>query len=275
VNEAPPSSFLARHEFLLRRLHSLSGMIPVGAYMVVHLLVNARILDSAGAFQSSVYQIHSIGAALLVVEWAFIFLPILFHAIFGVLIIRGALPNSSTYKYGPNIRYTLQRATGMIAFLFIMVHVFHMHGWFHFEPWVKGVVEPLGGGQFKPYNAASTGSAALASVGYQIFYVVGILSCVFHLANGIWTFGITWGVWVTPASQKWATAACLVFGIGLSAVGLGALGGFAYGVNETEAKAVEDKMYKAAVDAGAIDPKVGEHKRTHATEHAAAPAKQD
>ena len=46
MNEASspaPSSagFLARNEFLLRRLHSLSGLIPVGAYMVVHLLTNA------------------------------------------------------------------------------------------------------------------------------------------------------------------------------------------------------------------------------------------
>ncbi len=32
-------------------------------------------------------------------------------------------------------------------------------------------------------------------------YSVGVLSCVFHLANGIWTFGITWGLWITPEAQ--------------------------------------------------------------------------
>src|SRR5262245_46543231 len=235
-------------------------MIPVGAYMVIHLLTNASVLQSSVLFQKLVYQIHGL-PMLLAIEWVFIFIPILFHAIIGVLIIRGSLPNSGTYKYGSNIRYTLQRATGMIAFAFILFHVFHMHGWFHFKPWVTGVVEPLGGGQFEPYNAASTAATALSSVAYQIFYVIGVLSCVFHLANGIWTFGITWGIWVTPAAQRWATTACLVFGLGLSAVGLGALGGFAYTVDVEKARQQENEMYELRVKMGDILP--DEHKRFH------------
>jgi succinate dehydrogenase / fumarate reductase cytochrome b subunit len=263
AGDPPAGSFLARNEFLIRRLHSLSGLIPVGAYMVIHLMTNATVLESSTLFQRLVYQIHGL-PLLLAIEWLFIFIPILFHAIIGVLIIRGSLPNSGTYKYGSNYRYTLQRATGMIAFVFILVHVFHMHGWFHFDPWVKGVVEPLGGGQFEPYNAASTASMALSSVAYQIFYVVGVLSCVFHLANGIWTFGITWGLWVTPEAQRWATTACLVFGLGLSAVGLGALGGFAYTVDIEKARQRENEMYEERVKIGDILP--DDHKRYHPPE---------
>jgi succinate dehydrogenase / fumarate reductase cytochrome b subunit len=270
----PSSSFLARNEFLIRRLHSLSGLIPVGAYMVVHLLTNASVLESPATFQRNVYTIHSL-PLLPVIEWGFIFLPILFHAILGVLIIRGSLPNSSTYKYTSNVRYTLQRATGMIAFVFIVVHVFHMHGWFHFPAWQHGVAEPLGGAQFKPYSAVSTAAAALSSIGYQIFYVVGILSCVFHLANGIWTFGITWGIWVTPAAQRWATTACLVFGLALSAVGLGALGGFAFMSKDRQAEAVkmEDAMYQSKIASQELDPEKASHKRAqpkHAEDEAAA-----
>jgi succinate dehydrogenase / fumarate reductase, cytochrome b subunit len=268
VGDPPPSSFLARNEFLIRRLHSLSGLVPVGAYMVIHLLTNASVLDSPGRFQRFVYDIHSL-PMLWVIEWGFIFLPILFHAIIGVLIIRGGLPNSGTYRYGSNVRYTLQRATGMIAFVFIMVHVFHMHGWFHANWWAQNVVQPLGGGQFKAYNAASTGAVALSSVAYQIFYLVGVLSSVFHLANGIWTFGITWGIWVTPQAQRWATTACLVFGIGLGAVGLGALGGFAYLVDPDEAREVEDAMYKAKLASKEVDEEVGKHKRAGTKTHAA------
>ena len=277
VGDPPPGSFLARNEFLIRRLHSLSGMIPVGAYMVVHLLTNASVLDSPGRFQRFVYDIHSL-PLLWVIEWTFIFLPILFHAIVGVLIIRGGLPNSGTYRYGSNYRYTLQRASGMIAFMFIMVHVFHMHGWFHFDWWVRNVVEPLGGGQFKPFNAASTGAAALASVGYQIFYLVGVLACVFHLANGIWTFGITWGVWVTPQAQRWATRACLAFGLVLGAISLGVLGGFAYLVDPQKAREVEKTQYDAKIASGELDEEVAKHKRAKspapapaATETASAP----
>ena len=117
-------NFLQRNEFLLRRLHSLSGLIPVGAYMCVHLLTNATVLDSPATFQKNVYSIHGLGKLLPLVEWGFIFLPILFHGIFGFVIIRGGLSNSSTYSYGNNVRYTLQRVSGMIAFFFIMWHVF-------------------------------------------------------------------------------------------------------------------------------------------------------
>jgi succinate dehydrogenase / fumarate reductase cytochrome b subunit len=261
VGDPPPSSFLARNEFLIRRLHSLSGLIPVGAYMVIHLLTNATVLESPVLFQRMVYQIHGL-PLLVAIEWIFIFIPILFHAIIGVLIIRGGLPNSGTYKYGSNIRYTLQRATGMIAFVFILVHVFHMHGWFHIDAWQRGVVVPLGGGQFEPYNAASTAASALSSIGYQIFYVVGVLSSVFHLANGIWTFGITWGIWVTPAAQRWATTACLIFGVALGALGLGALGGFAYTVDIEKSRQQENEIYAERIKAGDVLP--DEHKRYHA-----------
>lgn len=254
------SSFLERNDFLIRRLHSLSGLIPVGAYMVVHLLTNASVLDSPATFQRAVYQIHSLGTVLPMVEWAFIFAPILFHAILGVVIIRGGLPNSGTYRYTSNLRYTLQRATGMIAFVFIVWHVFHMHGWFHFEGWIKNLAEPLGGAQFRPYNAASTLALAMRGFVIPVLYAIGMLSCVFHLANGIWTMGITWGVWTTPAAQWRATIACGIFGVLLAGVGMGALGG-AKTVDVKQARDIEDRMYQSKTASGEVDPGRGLHKR--------------
>ena len=251
MSEAATPSYLVRNEFLIRRLHSLSGLVPVGAYMVIHLLTNASILESSATFQRFVYQIHSL-PALFIIEWVFIFIPLLFHAIFGIVIIRGGLPNSSTYKYTNNVRYTLQRATGMIAFFFIMWHVFHMHGWLHSDWWDR-IARPLGGAMFKPYNAASTGAEAIRmNAIVPILYAIGVLASVFHLANGIWTFGITWGVWVSPAAQRRANWACAVFGIALAFVGLSALGGFAVKVDVEEARQMEDKMYRAKVESQEI-----------------------
>jgi succinate dehydrogenase / fumarate reductase cytochrome b subunit len=236
---ASSDSFLVRHEFLIRRLHSLSGLIPVGAYMCVHLLVNATVLDSAATFQAQVNRIHSLGALLPVVEWVFIFLPILFHAIIGVVIIRGGLPNTGNYPYAKNFRYTLQRATGMIAFAFIVWHVLHMH-------WMG---EAVGGGKFDPHHAASSAGTALSlsSVLIPMAYAVGVISCVYHLANGLWTMGITWGVWTSAAAQRRANYVCIAFGLGLGAVGLGALGGFST-MDEAQIQAdreTEDRMEEA------------------------------
>ena len=266
--DSSPQSFLARHDFLIRRLHSLSGLIPVGAFMVVHLMANASVLESPAAFQKNVYTIHTLGSLLPVVEWVGIFIPILFHAIIGMVIVAGGMPNTTQYRYAENYRYVLQRFTGMIAFFFIMLHVFHMHGWFHADAWLENVVHPLGGAQFKPYNAASTAGLALQNIGWVAVYLVGVLACVYHLANGIWTMGITWGVWTSAAAQKRASTVCSVIGVLLTIVSIGALFGMRdVGQGEALEQAVqaEDQMYQHKVEAGEIQP--NEHKRAHSEEH--------
>ena len=245
-------SFLERHEFLIRRLHSLTGLIPVGAFMCVHLGVNASVLNGPETFQNNVYSIHALGSLLPLVEWATIFLPLIFHAVIGVWIIQSGLPNTSKYAYGGNVRYTLQRATGVIALLFILYHVFHMHGWFHAEAWLA-IAEPLGGHQFRPFNATSTAGAALQSPVIIAFYALGIVASVFHLANGLWTMGVTWGAWTSPPAQKKALAVCGAFGVGLLFVGLSGLAGMvASGSGEARiaAEQLEQKMFDARVEAG-------------------------
>jgi succinate dehydrogenase / fumarate reductase cytochrome b subunit len=262
-------SFLARHEFLIRRLHSLSGLIPVGAYMCIHLLTNASVWISSATFQSLVNQIHTPGPFLWIIEWTFIFIPILFHAIIGVVIIRGGLPNYGSYKYTSNLRYTLQRATGMIAFVFILWHVFHMHGWFHFDLWKNSVATPLGGAKFSPYSAASTLGEAMRGVAVPLLYAVGVLSCVFHLANGMWTMGITWGLWITPAAQRRADRLCIGFGILIAVIGLSALGGAVRLANDEDvynaAIKMEERNLKSRIDAGIVDEETADHKRAHRT----------
>jgi len=251
VVDAASSSFFARNEFLIRRLFSLCGLVPVGAYMVVHLSTNSLLLLGPSKFQQAVNQIHMPGKALVVIEWAFIFLPILFHAVLGLVIIRGGLPNTNSYPLPGNVRYTLQRATGMIAFLFILGHVGHLHGWFHFEPW-KSMIEGLGGARFKPYNASSTLSEAMqSSLIAKIFYAVGVLSCVFHLANGIWSAGIRWGAWTSPAAMRRASLACTGFGVLLAVVSVAAwIAPLLTDVDE--AKRMEQAMIESRKNSGEV-----------------------
>jgi succinate dehydrogenase / fumarate reductase cytochrome b subunit len=225
--------------------------------MVVHLLVNASVLSGETTFQKNVYQIHSLEDALLPVEWAFIFLPILFHGALGVVFVFGGLWNLGSYPYGANIRYALQRATGIMALAFIVWHVFHLHGWFHFDWWLDNIAGPLGGANFKPFSAASTLGEAMSSLTVRILYAVGVLSCVFHLANGLWTMGITWGLWISPAAQQRAYRICALFGVLLAIVGMGALTGTA-AIDVEYAKQREEEMYRARVESG--DIKKNDHK---------------
>ncbi len=213
------SDWTQRHYFLLRRLHSLLGLVPVGVFVVLHLTINSTILFGGDAFQTGVDQIHLLGklGILVPVEVVGIFLPLFFHALFGVMIWMGSTPTVATYRYGGNFRYTLQRISGLIAFVFIMVHLWHMH-------WLG---EPLGGAFFDPHHAADSAASAMQrSVIYGPIYVVGVLSTVFHLSNGIWTSLITWGITVGKQSQRTAGWACAAFGIVLALAGLGAIRGF-------------------------------------------------
>jgi succinate dehydrogenase / fumarate reductase cytochrome b subunit len=242
--DSSDGSFFTRHEFLIRRLHSLSGLVPVGAYMCIHLLTNASTLGGPAMFQKNVDLIHSLGPALPLVEWTFIFLPLIFHAVVGVAIIRSGQSNLSSYHLMGNVRYFLQRATAWIALAFIAYHVFQMHGWFHNETYLKSIAEPLGGHKFDPHHATSTTAIALASPLMKVLYFVGVVSCVYHLANGLWTMGITWGVWTSAAAQRRANWICLAFGLALTAVGLGALVGASTG-NVEKAKAYEQAHIEA------------------------------
>jgi succinate dehydrogenase / fumarate reductase cytochrome b subunit len=163
------------------------------------------------------------------------------------------------YKFTANRRYSWQRLTGYWAFLFIFLHVFHLHGWFHFDWWMTNVAQPLGMAQFKAYSASSTLATALTGIVWPVFYASGVLACCYHLANGIWTAGITWGVWLTPKAQGRATVACAIFGVVLSTIGLSAL--WAVKTTDVEqARQVEDAMYKSRVESGEI--KEDPHKRS-------------
>ena len=224
--------------------------------MVFHLVVNASVINGAATFQNSVLNIHKFGALLPVLEWTFIFIPILFHAIFGFVIIAGGMPNTHNYPLAANYRYTLQRATGVIAFFFIMLHVFHMHGWFHNESWLHYVVEPMGGGQFRPYNATSTAGAALQNAVIVVLYAVGVTACVYHLANGIWTMGITWGVWTSPRAQRRASYVCTAFGLLLMAISAAALFGMRASVDTPEelqqVRNEEDRIVELKIATGDV-----------------------
>ena len=227
----PAQSFLARHQFLIYRLFSLAGLVPVGAFLIVHLLTNASVLAGPGPFQSRVDMIHSLGPLLVPIEWLFIFLPMLFHAAVGFVIIANGMPNVGSYSYVGNVRYTLQRATGMIAFVFIIWHITQLH-------WLG---TPFGGGRFDPHHATSSAAVAIRPVLITILYAVGVLSTVFHFSNGLWTLGITWGLWTSPAAMRRANWVSIAMGVLLAGAGLGALSGLQR-VDIEQARTIENRM---------------------------------
>ncbi|MBL9120498.1 MAG: succinate dehydrogenase [Phycisphaerae bacterium] len=259
ANQGPQSPF-DRHYHLLRRLHSLSGVVPVGAFLIPHLTTNSSIvwgtflnaskyqgLEEGGAgvatFQHEVDFIHSL-PALIFIEAFVLWIPILFHALLGMHFAQSGRPNLDRYAYQGNIRYSLQRITGYIAFLFIVMHVLSLRFGVEF-----GGIMP----SFDPHVASSTtalhfqnGTTGLAMAG---FYLLGALAIVFHFANGLWTAAITWGLTISvPAQRRWGYV-CTAIGLGLGGAAVAAVVGFAT-LNVEKAQAVEKQLQAhAAVSA--------------------------
>jgi succinate dehydrogenase / fumarate reductase cytochrome b subunit len=81
-----------------------------------------------------------------------------------------------------------------------------------------------------------------------------VLSAVYHFSNGLWSLGITWGIWTSPAAMQRANWLSIAVGVALGAAGLGGLGGMR-AVDVEEAKVIESRMAEAReMLEGKVDP---------------------
>lgn len=201
-------------QFLLRRVHSLLGVIPIGVFLIQHLIINHFAVYGQGSFNKAAAFIHDLPFRPLL-EWVIIYLPILFHAILGVYIVFVTKNNVTKYGYFRNWMYYLQRVTGIITLVYIAVHI-----------WQTTV-------QINFFNADLSFDlmdSVLANPAMFWFYIVGLISTTFHFSNGLWSFVVSWGITQSPKSQKIATYVTLIVFLGLSYVGVRALLAFAYGI---------------------------------------------
>ena len=240
---APFSQAAGRRHFLLRRIHSLFGLL-FGGYVAVHLIVNATGFWPR-AYQQNVDHIHSLEPMLPLIEIVAIFIPLLLHAIYGIYITTAGVKfNTTLYNYGGNVRYTLQRVCGIILVLFIGYHIATLHKWG--LGGINTVAHAVTGNPnsdvfpgyplFNDRNVAYQSTASAIKTPYDnsilngaviIFYLLGIWSATFHFANGLWTSAIAWGLTITAAAQKRFGHFCCAVGIALTLVGTGAWVAFA------------------------------------------------
>lgn len=198
-----------RGAFYLRKLHSLSGIVPVGVFMCFHLFENASAANGPEAFEETVRKINSM-PFVLGMEIGGIWIPLLFHGILGMVIIFEGRPNAVAYPYGRNRLYVLQRITGILALAFIVFHFVNFR-------WRKHEFEQA------PFQDVA---AVLSNPWVFWFYAAGIASCVFHFANGIAGFLFSWGFTVGPRAKRLAGLACLGVGAAVFALGMRALFAF-------------------------------------------------
>jgi succinate dehydrogenase / fumarate reductase, cytochrome b subunit len=200
--------------FVLRKLHQLSGIVPLGFFLLEHFYTNSKALNGAASFNDAVKDLQSI-PYILFVEIGGIFIPLIYHAVYGLVITMEARPNNLAYPYPRNWFYLIQRITGVILFFFITFHVLN----FRF-----GLVPGLNTTSVahRPDLAFDIVAREFRMVPIFIVYMIGIFSTVWHLANGLWLFAVDWGIAVGERAQRLTGYACIGFGVVLLLVGINA-----------------------------------------------------
>ena len=194
--------------FILRKLHQLSGIVPLGAFLLEHLYTNSKAVHPTLGeqnFNKAVGDLQGIPYILLI-ETTFIFIPLLYHALYGLVITWEARPNNLNYPYPRNWFYTIQRITGIILFFFILFHVLN----FRF-----GLIPGLNERSVAHYPNEAFGIVQREFRMLPIFliYLVGITSTIWHFANGIWLFAVDWGIVIGERAQRLTGYACIGFGV--------------------------------------------------------------
>jgi succinate dehydrogenase / fumarate reductase cytochrome b subunit len=213
IQRADMSASIDNRHFLLRRLHSLLGLLPVGAFLVFHLWENSQSRLGAEHYNGVVVAGLQRMNYLPLLEIFAIALPLLFHAGYGLVIAAGARPELRRYPYARNWLYWLQRASGVGILLFLPIHVGLTRFWGLLDPAVR--TDLYGHMQ-----------AMLAQPAFFALYLVGLLLAVFHLANGLWAGGIVWGLTTSARAQRLMSCAAAGLGLLLAALGLHGLIGF-------------------------------------------------
>jgi len=217
----------ADHSFLWRRLHSLSGVLPLGAFLCYHVFENLSALRGPAAYDEMVNHVNTMlpRGFFYGLELVTIVLPLAYHALYGVWVAATGRPNVGRYAYAGNWGYLTQRITGVIALLFLLVHVGTLRTWVtllgnHLAP-----VPPVtvGGLDLVTYRDVAAHLGNPASLGVQsivagdhIFalYVIGTLCTIWHFTYGLKGFCWTWGIAVGTRAQRRVTIlAWLLFAV--------------------------------------------------------------
>lgn len=200
---------MAGKSFYSRKLHSLLGVIPIGFFLLEHFITNWNSTKGNEAFTDAVLWLHGL-PFLFFLELFGIWLPLLYHGVYGLYIAFQSNSNVTRYGYHRNFMFTLQRFTGVATLVFIIWHT-----------WETRVQVALGNTEVTDLGILM--NEILSQPVNLVLYAIGILAATFHFCNGMWSFLVSWGITIGPRSQRvssyvWSVAFFVIAGIALWAM---------------------------------------------------------
>ena len=202
--------------FLLRRLHSLVGLVPVGAFLLFHLWENSQSRRGSAFYNRYVVEKIQEMNYIRFLEIFLIALPILFHGIYGLVVFWAGKQNVRHYGYFRNWMWLAQRVSGVGVFMFMLMHVI---GTRILAIWSEGIRQDM----FAHMHNL------LSNPAFLVPYVIGLVLAIFHFCNGLWSASIVWGLATTPRAQKIIQVAAAAVFVVVAALGIhGMIGFFIY-----------------------------------------------
>jgi succinate dehydrogenase / fumarate reductase, cytochrome b subunit len=192
----------------LKRLQILTGVVPVGLFLLSHLLTNTRAIAGPDAFDRMAMAIDHI-PGIVPIELAAIAAPMALHI--GLGIALGTTPQAADDTRGYTRPWMLiaQRVTGFWLVVYVVFHVFATR----FAP----ARQPDGADLF----ALMAGT--LRHPGMLLFHVSGVLAAAFHFGNGLVALAGPWVMDAGPRGRALAERLGAVSFVVLSLVGIHAL----------------------------------------------------
>ncbi len=182
-----------------RRLFSLSGVLPLGFFLLAHVWANASALRGQAAFVRTVDALVHL-PLLVALEVIFVFLPLGYHALYGLWLMRAGV--AKTPPHGRNLALT-DRVAALVALAFIVWHV-----------WEYRVAAARG---LDPHAFYATLVWRLSSTWHgfptrAVLYWIGLTATVFHFACGAWAYGVTSGFLATAREKRRAAVGAVALG---------------------------------------------------------------
>ena len=196
----------------LRRLQLLTGVVPLGLFLVSHLAINSRAISGPAAYQLSVEAIARL-PWLNAIELIAIALPLALHVALGAVI---ATTRQAAFEPAwPNERARwLQRATGVYLSIYVIFHV-----------WAIRLAPARLAGQKPLFELMA---AQLAHPLVWILQAVAVVAAAAHFSMGLLALAGPHGWPLAPqALSRLRVAAALSFAL-LSALGVGSLAAFVW-----------------------------------------------
>jgi succinate dehydrogenase / fumarate reductase cytochrome b subunit len=168
--------------FVRARLASALSLLPLGVWVVAHLWHNLAAFEGGDAWQKAVTQYpHPLAQLATMV---IVLLPLAIHLVWGIGRLATTRPNNLRYGTFANLKYALQRLSAIGVLFFLGAHL-----------WLAMLQPRLVEGH----------AEAFADISHEmhfhtptlIVYLLGTLGVAYHLANGLQSFAMSWGLVVS------------------------------------------------------------------------------